>query len=131
MVAIGEASRQSGVSIETIRYYERAGIIATAGRTTAGRRTYSDAGIAELRFIKRCRALGFSIAEAVALRGLAQAPAGACESVERLGRAHLSGVQAKISELRALERALAELVSNCESGQQDCPMLEALMGWNP
>lgn len=130
MVAIGEASRMSGVSIETIRYYEREGIISKAGRTASGRRTYSDAGISELRFIKRCRDLGFSIQEAIALRNLAKEPEGACENVERLGRAHLMDVQTKIAELRHLESALAELVSNCEKGKPDCPMLDALMGQN-
>ena len=55
MVAIGEASRRSGVAIETIRYYEREGIIARAGRTDSGRRDYGDAEIAELLFIRRCR----------------------------------------------------------------------------
>lgn len=130
MVAIGEASRMSGVSIETIRYYEREGIISEAGRTASGRRTYSDAGISELRFIKRCRDLGFSIQEAIALRSLAKEPEGACENVERLGRAHLKDVQTKIAELRHLESALAELVSNCEKGKPDCPMLDVLMGQN-
>ena len=130
MAAIGEASRLSGVSIETIRYYEREGIISKAERTASGRRTYSDAGISELRFIKRCRDLGFSIQEAVALRGLANEPEGACENVERLGRKHLSDVKTKISELQHLEKALAELVSNCEKGNPDCPMLDALMGQN-
>lgn len=126
MIAIGEASRLSGVSIETIRYYEREGIISKAGRTESGRRTYSDAEISELRFIKRCRDLGFSIHDAVALRNLADAPSDACETVEQLGRKHLSDVQAKLAELRQLESALAELVANCAKGQSDCPMLDAL-----
>ena len=127
MVAIGEASRLSGVSIETIRYYEREGIISKAGRTASGRRTYSDAEISELRFIKRCRDLGFSIHDAVALRDLATEPAGACETVEQLGQKHLVEVREKIAGLRRLESALSELVSNCAKGQRDCPMLDALM----
>lgn len=126
MIAIGEASRLSGVSIETIRYYEREGIISKAGRTASGRRAYSDAEISELRFIKRCRDLGFSIQDAVALRNLADAPSGACETVEQLGRKHLSEVQTKLTELRRLESALAELVTNCAKGKSDCPMLDAL-----
>ena len=126
MVAIGEASRLSGVPIETIRYYEREGIISKAGRTASGRRTYSDAEISELHFIKRCRDLGFSIHDAVALRSLASEPEGACETVEQLGRKHLSKVQAKLAELRQLESALSELVANCAKGQPDCPMLDAL-----
>ena len=130
MVAIGEASRLSGVSIETIRYYEREGIISKAGRTASGRRTYSDAEISELHFIKRCRDLGFSIHDAVALRSLANEPSGACETVEHLGRKHLADVQAKLAELRRLESALAELVANCAKGRRDCPMLSSLMGQN-
>lgn len=126
MVAIGEASRLSGVSIETIRYYEREGIISKAGRTPTGRRVYSDAEISELRFIKRCRDLGFSIQDAIALRNLADAPSDACETVEQLGRKHLSDVRAKLGELAQLEKALAELVANCANGQRDCPMLNAL-----
>lgn len=126
MIAIGEASRLSGVSIETIRYYEREGIISTAGRTASGRRAYSDAGISELRFIKRCRDLGFSIPDVVALRNLADSPSNSCETVERLGRKHLADVRAKLKELRQLEKALAELVSNCANGKSVCPMLDAL-----
>ena len=126
MIAIGEASRLSGVSIETIRYYEREGIISKAGRTATGRRSYTDAEISELRFIKRCRELGFSIHDAVALRHLADAPSDACETVEQLGRKHLLNVQVKLAELRQLESALTELVANCANGQSDCPMLDAL-----
>lgn len=126
MIAIGEASRLSGVSIETIRYYEREGIVSKAGRTASGRRVYSDTEISELRFIKRCRDLGFSIRDAVALRDLADAPSVACETVEQLGRTHLSKVQEKLAELQKLESALAELVANCSNGQSDCPMLDAL-----
>lgn len=126
MIAIGEASRLSGVSIETIRYYEREGIIAKAERSASGRRAYSDAEIFELRFIKRCRDLGFSLPDAVALRDLADTPNNSCETVERLGRAHLMEVRSKLRELRQLEKALSELVSNCANGNNDCPMLDAL-----
>lgn len=126
MIAIGEASRRSGVSIEAIRYYEREGIISKAGRTPSGRRTYSESGIAELRFIKRCRDLGFSIHDVVALRNLAEAPNDSCKKVEQMAQKHLSEVQAKLKELKQLEQALAELVSNCEKGKSDCPMLDAL-----
>lgn len=126
MIAIGEASRLSGVSIETIRYYEREGIISKAGRTASGRRAYSDAEISELRFIKRCRDLGFSIPDVVALRDLADVPNNSCETVGGLGRKHLAEVRTKLKELRQLEKALAELVSNCANGKSDCPMLNAL-----
>ena len=126
MIAIGEASRLSGVSIETIRYYEREGIVSKASRTTAGRRAYSDAEISELSFIKRCRDLGFSRHDAVALCDLANEPMDACETVESLAQQHLRQVQTKLAELRQLESALSELVANCANGQSGCPMLEAL-----
>lgn len=128
MLAIGDASRLSGVSIETIRYYEREGIISKAGRTASGRRAYSDAEISELRFIRRCRDLGFTIKDTVALRDLAKEPTGACANVERLGQMHLDDVREKIAALLLLEGALKELVSNCAKGQRACPMLDALMG---
>lgn len=130
MVAIGEASRQSGVSIEAIRYYEREGIIAKAGRTASGRRVYTAREIAELRFIKRCRDLGFSVHDAVALRTLSKNPTQACDTVGRMGTDHLQSVREKIEALRRLEDALAELVSNCANGQLACPMLDTLMGQN-
>ncbi|WP_275263514.1 MerR family DNA-binding protein [Roseovarius dicentrarchi] len=76
--------------------------------------------------MKRCRDLGFSIHDAVALRSLASDPKNACETVEQLGRKHLSEVQAKLAELGELERALSELVANCAKGQRVCPMLDAL-----
>ncbi|MFN3578200.1 MAG: MerR family transcriptional regulator [Tabrizicola sp.] len=126
MVAIGEASRKSGVAIETIRYYEREGIIGRAGRTISGRRDYSKAEISELRFIRRCRDLGFSLADAVALRDLSRDTGVPCSAVEQVGRKHLETVRARLAELTVLEQALAELVRNCEQGKQICPMLETL-----
>lgn len=131
MAAIGEASRRSGVGIETIRYYERAGVVAKPGRTASGRRDYGDADIATLRLVRRCRDLGFPLADAVALLGLAQGRAhGArpdCAAAERLGRGHLVAVRDKIAELRRLEAALGELIDNCAEGRADCPLLDALM----
>lgn len=126
MVAIGEASRLSGVPIETIRYYEREGIIAKAGRTASGRRAYSDAEISELRFIRRCRDLGFPLGQVVELRNMAKTPGTSCQTVETVGTRHLEDVRSKIVELKQLERALAELISNCSDGRNDCPLLEAL-----
>lgn len=131
MIAIGEASRLSGVPIETIRYYEREGVVSKAIRTASGRRQYSDADVSELRFIKRCRDLGFTLQDAIALRRLASEPADACATVEGLGREHLANVRSKIAELRKLERALAELTANCARGHGGCPMLKALMEPDP
>ena len=127
MIAIGTAARQSGVSIETIRYYEREGIIPAIGRTSSGRRVFSEPEIAQLRFIKRCRDLGFSIQDARTLRAFSDSPAKVCRDVEDMARGHLETVRAKITDLQKLDRALTELVKNCSTGATDCPLLRGLM----
>lgn len=127
MFAIGEAARRSGVSIETIRYYEREGIITAPRHSANGRRVFSDTEISALRFIKRCRGLGFSIRDAVALWQLANDTAGACEPAQEPGQKHLGGIRARIAALLELEEALTELVANCARGRRDCPVLNRLM----
>lgn len=128
MFAIGEVSRRSGVSIETIRYYEREGIVPKPARAANGRRVYSIAEIGRLRFVKRCRDLGFSTTEAVTLATLSEGTDASCDRVRDIGSAHLAGVQRKISELQRLEAALQELIANCTLGSSSCPLLEKLKG---
>ncbi len=123
MIAIGEAARQSGVSIETIRYYERAGIVPRPRRGANGRRAYAAEDVARLRFVRRCRDLRFSMAEARALMRLDE---GNCDTVRVLTEANLDKVRKKISVLQTLEAALAELAENCARGSTRCPMLEEL-----
>jgi DNA-binding transcriptional MerR regulator len=127
MQPIGEAARQSGVSIETIRYYEREGIVPAPGRAASGRRLYSRDEIGTLRFIKRCRDLGFSISDIRTLMKLAAGRERSCVDVGRLGNAQLAETQRKISELVRLEAALAELTRNCDAGKTKCGMLVALL----
>ena len=129
--AIGEASKRSGVAIETIRYYEREGITPKPGRTSSGRRVYNDLDIANLAFIRRCRELGFSIADIVALRALSGEIEGACDEVATLGKRHLLEVRAKIADLRKIETALEELVQSCKGGSARCSMLETLLAPEP
>ncbi len=126
MIAIGEAARVSGVSIETIRYYEREGVVPIPKRAANGRRVYSPKEVGRLRFIKRCRDLGFSIAEAKGLLSLSESEISNCEVVKDIGTGHLKAVRQKIAELKALEVALEELTANCKAGSVSCQMLEAL-----
>jgi len=123
MIAIGEAARQSGVAIETIRYYERAGIVPKPGRGANGRRAYTPEDVARLRFVRRCRDLGFSMAEARALLRLEE---GDCESVCALTEMHLDKVRRKIAALQALEAELITLTERCTLGATRCPMLDEL-----
>ena len=123
---IGEAARRSGVIIETIRYYEREGIVPVAARSANGRRCYDTKAVARLRFVKRCRDLGFSISEVKALMSLASDDSANCTKVQRIGEGHLGDVRGKIADLQRLEKALVELLSHCDAGRTDCPMLREL-----
>ena len=127
MQSIGAAARLSGVAIETIRYYEREGIVPAPGRAASGRRLYAHDEIGKLRFVKRCRDLGFSIAEIRTLMKLAAGQESSCADAGRLGRAQLIETQRKIRDLVQLEAALSELTQNCDAGQTTCAMLTALL----
>lgn len=124
--SIGKASEQSGVGIETIRYYEREGITPKPDRTAAGRRIYDTDTIARLRFVKRCRELGFSIADIKQLLKLSHSNDDNCEDAGAIGANNLQLVQKKISDLKRMEGALKELVASCRKGRKDCPMLQEL-----
>jgi MerR family mercuric resistance operon transcriptional regulator len=128
MPSIGEAARRSGVPVETIRYYERAGILPGPQRSESGHRVYDAAGIARLRLIKRCRDLGFSLSDAQGLLALSENNAASCTEVEVIAKDHLAEVRRKISDLRDLEGALAELIRDCAEGNPACPVLRALAG---
>ena len=126
MFAIGEASRQSCVGIETIRYYEREEIVPKPERAANNRRLYASSDIGRLRFLKRCRDLGFPLIEARALLDLCDQKQTDCQSAKRIAELHRSSVRSKIEELKLLETALGELTANCMKGNVDCPLLEKL-----
>jgi MerR family mercuric resistance operon transcriptional regulator len=126
MHPIGEAARQSGVNIETIRYYEREGLVPPPARSASGRRLYDGAAIARLRFIKRCRSLGFSIRTILTLLTAADDPGNACGDVKTIGERHLCTVRDKIADLKELERTLAGLLAECDRGKRSCSALRRL-----
>ena len=128
MPSIGEAARKSGVPVETIRYYERAGIVPGPPRSESGRRVYDAASIARLCLIKRCRDLGFPLANARALLALSENSDASCGDVKVIAEGHLAEVGRKIRALRDLEAALAELVRECAEGNTASPALRALAG---
>jgi MerR family mercuric resistance operon transcriptional regulator len=131
-VAIGAAARRAGVNIETIRYYERAGVVPKPARAANGRRVYGEAEIGRLAFVRRARELGFTLGEIRALARLAAQPAAACGEVLAVTRGHLAGVRRKIADLERLERALARLAGQCARGRpRPCPVIEALSGRVP
>ncbi|MGI9328768.1 MAG: MerR family transcriptional regulator [Pseudomonadales bacterium] len=123
MFPIGVAAKKSGVGIEAIRYYEREGVVPVAARASNGRRLYDDAAIARLRFVRRCRDLGFSIDQVKALQSLSLSEANNCGDASTIGLLHLEEVRGKVADLQMLEAALVELLANCAEGQAHCPML--------
>ncbi len=126
MQPIGEASKLSGVNIETIRYYEREGIVPNAERTASGRRLYDDAAIARLRFVRRCRDLGFPINDIRALLDLSSNATKPCHDVRVISLRHLEDVRARLVDLQQLEAALVDLVQECAEARSDCPALQQL-----
>jgi len=126
MIAIGDASKLSGVGIEAIRFYEREGIVPKPERAANNRRLYSKIDVGRLVFLKKCRDLGFPLADAKTLLDLSEQQTGDCQTVRQISERHRADVRDKIETLTRLERALDEIVSNCDEGNVHCPMLVEL-----
>jgi MerR family mercuric resistance operon transcriptional regulator len=124
---IGELSKRSGVNIETIRYYERVKMLAPPPRTASGRRVYDVTDLRILVFIRRARALGFSLDEIRALLRLGGPEKASCREVREIAAHHLDDIRAKLDDLQKLERLLSKTVARC-SGKTapDCPILDIL-----
>ena len=126
-MAIGELARATGTKAETIRYYERIGLLPRPARTSANYRSYGAAELARLSFVRRARALGFSIEQISALLDLADCRDRSCEAVDALAQEHLATIDAKIADLTALRRELADVIGQCQQGTiAECRILDAL-----
>ena len=126
-MAIGELARVTGTKAETIRYYERIGLLPRPSRTAANYRSYGSAELARLSFIRRARALGFSLEQVTALLELADCRERSCEAVDALAQEHLAEIDAKIADLTALRRELADVIGQCRKGTvAECRILDAL-----
>ena len=129
---IGEAARASGMSAKTIRYYETAGLIATAERTGSGYRVYTQEDVHVLRFIKRARDLGFSIGRIRRLLDLWRDRSRASRDVKRLALGHITDIAAKIAAMSAVRDTVQELSDKCEGDDRpECPILRDLEGGVP
>ncbi|MCW3837259.1 helix-turn-helix domain-containing protein [Sphingomonas canadensis] len=125
-IAIGELSRRTRCNIETIRYYERIGLLPKAARR--GRyRSFGLVDVERLHFVRRARELGFTIDEIRALLGIAAADDISCENARTIAASHLNQVRARIADLRRMERVLADTVRACSSGEHmGCPLISTL-----
>lgn len=125
---IGEVSKRTGCKIETIRYYERIGVIDPPSRKGAYR-DYCQVDIERLRFVRRARELGFSLEEVQTLLDLTPGNEKHCDRVQSIAEQHLENVRAKLADLERMEVALARLVKQCDATSKDrCPVLESLNG---
>lgn len=123
---IGELSRQSGVHIETIRYYEKSRLLPPPPRSAGGHRLYSESQLKRLAFIRRSRELGFTLDEIRKLLGLVEGGY-TCGLVKETALAHLKDIRRKIADLRRMERSLAGTVARCGSdAAPDCPIIDVL-----
>jgi DNA-binding transcriptional MerR regulator len=135
-LSIGAASKQTGCSVPTIRYYEEVGLLPAAPRTEGNQRHYDGPAIRRLTFIRRCRDFGFSLGQVRELIGLVDQPDRDCVEVRDIARAHLLEVQQKLAELRALATSLGGFVRSCDSAcaggpALDCTILEDLFAPAP
>ena len=126
-MSIGELARATGTKAETIRYYERIGLLPRPARTESNYRTYGVADLARLSFIRRARSLGFGIEQIGALLDLSDNRERSCAAVDELAQQHLSTVESKIADLTALRRELSDVIGQCRRGTiAECQILDAL-----
>ncbi|MDT7515027.1 Cd(II)/Pb(II)-responsive transcriptional regulator [Rhodoferax mekongensis] len=130
---IGDLAKATSTPVETIRYYEREGLLPAAARTEANYRHYSDAHTQRLQFVRHCRSLDMSLEEIRALLAFQDAPGDNCASVNALLDAHIGHVAQRIRELRALEKQLKALRSQCQGAldAEHCGILEGLSAQSP
>lgn len=124
---IKEAAQRSGVSAKMLRHYEQLGLLPPVARTEAGYRLYGEREVHLLRFIRRARDLGFSMAEITELLALWRDRRRASAQVKRIAQAHLADLDRRLAEMQAMRRTLAELADCCRGDDRpDCPILDDL-----
>lgn len=127
-MTIGQVAKKTNVGIETIRFYERKGIIDKPPRTDSGYRQYPIETIDRIRFIKLAKELGFTLKDISELLELKISNKSSCGPVKRKAETKLTEIESKISDLQRIRKSLKKLVMNCGQGKKtgECPILEAL-----
>lgn len=126
-ITIGGLSKRTGVNIETIRYYERIGVLPGAPRTNGGHRVYDEDHLKRLTFVRRSRELGFPLEEVRGLLRMVDGDGYSCDEVNALTLDHLADIRRKIADLKKLEKVLKDMAAQCEGGSvPDCPIVDAL-----
>lgn len=127
-LTIGSLASRSGVNVQTVRYYERRGLLPEPPRTDSGYRQYPPDAVRRIRFIKHAQALGFTLEEIGDLLALRVNPAGSCDAVQAETEQAIGRIDAELAELSRMRTALARLVDACRHRwpTDECPVLEAL-----
>ncbi len=129
-MTIGQLAKRANVNVETVRYYERRGLIARPTSNASGYRQYTPRDVARIEFIKRCQSLGFSLNEIADLLSLRVDPKATCADVKQRAEAKIADVEEKLEELARIKSALSRLAETCtgEGPSSECPILDALEG---
>lgn len=124
---ISEAAEQAGVNIQTVRYYERRGLLPKAPRRASGYREFPADAVRTVRFIKRAQELGFSLDEVQELLRLQRSPSRDRPRIRKIAEQRIAQIDQKVAELERMRKALATLVHACHDGKTlECPIIEAL-----
>ena len=124
---IGELSAQTDCKIETIRYYEKTGLLPEPARSASGYRVYEESHLKRLLFIRRCRELGFTIEEIRDLLEIVDGGTYTCSDVKTITLEHVDSIRQKISDLKKLEKTLSQIASQCTGDNTpECPIIDAL-----
>lgn len=123
----GRVAALTGCNIETIRYYERVGLMPPPPRTEGGHRLYDETLVKRLGFIRRCRELGFPLADIRVLLDLVDRHDYTCAEIRDITVAHVEDVHRKIADLRRLEKTMISMIEQCDGGAiPECPVIDAL-----
>ncbi len=126
-IPIGALSRNTGVKVPTIRYYESVGLMPQPSRTEANRRLYGPEAVNRLRFIRHARELGFEVDAIRQLLDLSDEPERSCKAADAIARHHLSEIKSRITRLRALEREVQRMLAECARGRiSECRVIDVL-----
>lgn len=128
-----EVAGRAGVNSQTLRYYERRGLLAEPPRSSAGYREYPAQAVQLLRFVKRAQQLGFTLAEIEELLQLSDGGPDGCDRARALAEAHAADLERRIADLQQMRASLGELIATCERPRvkRSCPLLQAIEGTAP
>ena len=128
-MTIGALAKAAGVGVETVRYYQRRGLLGEPGRPARGARRYGDDAVARIRFIRRAQEVGFALEDVKVLLVLGETPD--CRGARALAAKKLDLVESRIRDLERMRQALGVLIQQCDAGgTRSCPIIENLAGGN-